>query len=240
MRRSVLVFLTASLLLHAAAGGGGAWLAKRAKDREALKPVFAGETFDIAPVDAPPRGAAPVFAPPLLSAPGERAAPIPHPPRRGEKIATSAATAEPLTFGALGDRSATSLIVAISRGFTQAASTDPVWRTVPLGDAGSAVLEVDLEEDGTLARWSLGPGASTALRQAMVRTMAFIGGRAFVAHGAVTKLRLAARVSADAVRDGSDAVYAIHSEHDGPNASAYFSLASGRRIDLVITPVKSE
>jgi len=239
MRRSVLVFLTASLLLHAAAGGGGAWLAKRAKDREAPKPVFVGETFDIAPVEVPVAGAAAVVAP-APSAPGESAAPIPHRPRRGEKIATSAATAEPLTFGALGDRSATSLIVAVSRGFTQAASTDPVWRTVPLGDAGSAVLEVDLEEDGTLARWSLGPGASTALRQAMVRTMAFIGGRAFVAHGAVTKLRLAARVSADAVRDGSDAVYAIHSEHDGPNASAYFSLASGRRIDLVITPVKSE
>jgi hypothetical protein len=38
------------------------------------------------------------------------------------------------------------------------------------------------------------------------------------------------------VRDGSDAVYAIHAEHEGPKASAYFSLSMGRRIDLVITP----
>ena len=68
--------------------------------------------------------------------------------------------------------------------------------------------------------------------------MGLVGGRTFLAHGPSTKLHLAARVTADAVRDGSDAVYAIHAEHEGPNASAYFSLAIGRRVDLVITAAK--
>lgn len=240
MRRSALLFLTASLLVHGAIGGGGAWLARHAREKElaAPKPVFAGETFDIASVEE--RGAA--VAPRVVAAPaptqegsGESAAPRAH-------LATHAATAPaaevPFTFGAMGDRTATSIIVAVARGFPQAASTDPIWRTAAFGDAGEATLEVELEADGSLARWSLGPGASPALRQAMVRTMALVSGHAFVARGAVTKLRLAARVSADAVRDGTDAVYALHSEHEGDRASAFFSLSSGRRVDLTITALK--
>jgi hypothetical protein len=49
---------------------------------------------------------------------------------------------------------------------------------------------------------------------------------------------VSAHVTTDATRDGIDAVYAIHSEHDGPSASAYFSLSVGRRVDLAITPVR--
>jgi len=240
MRRSALVFLTASLLLHVAAGGGGAWLSRRARAKEdaAPKVVFAGETFDIQAVRDQPAATPSVVARPVE--PPDEHAPTPaarHLATRGDS--SSEKTVEvPLSFGALGDRSATTLIVAVARGFPQAASTDPVWRGVSFGDAGEATLQIDLEADGTVARWSLGPGASPALRQAMVRTMAFIGGRSFVARGAVTKLRLAARVSADAVRDGTDAVYAIHSEQEGDHASAFFSLASGRRVDLVITALK--
>ncbi|HEY1960029.1 MAG TPA: hypothetical protein VGH28_30680 [Polyangiaceae bacterium] len=240
MRRSALAFLTASLLVHAGLGEGGAWLARRGQSRELGTPkvVFAGETFDIQAVDdraAPsPSVVAPVERP---DEQGVTAAPRAQIAARGDSSSEKTVQA-PLTFGAMGDRSATSLIVAVSRGFPQAASTDPVWRGVSFGDAGDATLEIELEADGTLARWSLGPGASPALRQAMVRTMALVGGRAFVARGAVTKLRVAARVSPDAVRDGTDAVYAIHSEHEGDHALAFFSLASGRRVDLVITALK--
>ena len=241
MRRSALVFLTASLLLHVAAGGGGAWLARRARAQNELAPkvVFAGETFDIQAIQDRPAPSPSVVAPPVRNHEEHAAAPAPRPRLATRGDSSSEKTVEaPLTYGAMGDRSATTLIVAVARGFPQAASTDPVWRGVPFGDAGEATLQIDLEADGTVARWSLGPGASPALRQAMLRTMAFIGGRSFVSRGAVTKLRLAARVSADAVRDGSDAVYAIHSEQEGDHASAFFSLASGRRVDLVITALK--
>ncbi len=240
MRRSSLVFLTASLLVHGGLFGSGAWLTKRAHEKQANsnpKVAFVGETFEIADDEQQKT------VPDSVSVPDSVPVPVPDSvsdsvtrPRvatHGDPTSVHAPEV-PLTFGALGDRSAVDVTVALVRGFPQAASTDPVWRAVPFGDAGTAILEIDLAEDGTLARWSLGSGASPALRQAFVRTMAFIGGRTFIARGAVTKLRVSARVTADAVRDGDDAVYAIHSEHDGPNASAYFSLSSGRRIDLVL------
>ncbi len=242
MRRSALAFLTASVLVHGAIGGGGAWLAKRAKDAERAKvepkPVFTGETFDIATAseDQPREIVATEPTEKNAAEAVQPARPRIHVASHGE--GTTQSVEAPLAYGALGDRSAVDVTVALSRGFPQAASPDPIWRTVALGDAGSAILEIELAEDGTLARWSLGAGASPALRQAITRTMAFIGGRAFLARGRTTKLHVAARVGSDAVRDGSDAVYAIHSEHEAENASAYFSLAIGRRVDLAITPVR--
>ena len=241
MRRRAAIVLTGSLLLHGVAGAGGAWLARRAHAREPAaepKPALAGETFDISATLKEQPVATPEVAAPAQTAsePAEVPRPRPRLAARGERSANAAAPAPaPLTYGALGDRSATSLVVAVVRGFPQAASTDPIWRTVPFGDAGATTLEIELEPDGTVARWSLGAGASPALRQAMVRTMALVGGRSFVARGAITKLRLASRVSPDAVRDGTDAVYAIHSEYEGDHGSAFFSLASGRRVDVVIT-----
>ncbi len=242
MRRSAIVFLTASVLLHGALGGGGAWLAKRARDAERAKvepkPIFTGETFDIATAsEDQPREV--VATEPTEKSDEHAAEPVRprlHATSHGQ--GTAASVEVPLAYGALGDRSAVDVTVALARGFPQAASPDPIWRTVPLGDAGSALLEIDLAEDGTLARWSLGAGASPALRQAITRTMAFIGGRTFLARGPTTKLHVSARVGSDAVRDGADAVYAIHSEHEGQSASAYFSLAIGRRVDLVITPAR--
>jgi hypothetical protein len=229
-----MMFLAASLALHAGAGVSGVWLARHAKAPATKAPTFAGETFDIAPVDDSPRETVPVTTDVANEQPGAS-----EPAHARPKLEThgdnhSASAEAPLTYGAVGDRSASSVIVAVSRGFPQAASTDIVWRTEPFGDAGAATLEIEIAEDGSLVRWNLGPGASGALRQAMVRTMAFIESRTFVARGRVTKLHISGRVTADAVRDGTDAVYAIHSEHEGDDASAYFSLSSGRRVDLVI------
>jgi hypothetical protein len=242
MRRSSLVFLTASLLVHAGTFGAGTLIAKRAAEKKVEPRVtFAGETFEIANDDDPkPEAIADDEIVQKRAAPEENAVvarPHAHIATRGDDAHHESVEA-PLTYGALGDRSAVDVTVAVARGFPQAASTDPIWRTTPLGDAGSATLEIELESDGTLARWSLGPGASMALRQAFVRTMAFIGGRTFLAHEATTKLHVSARVTTDAVHDGGDAVYAIHAEHEGDHANAYFSLSSGRRIDLVITHAK--
>lgn len=230
MGRSGVAVLTlaGSLVLHAAVGAGGMWLARRTPDRRIeLKPALAGETFEIAGVDVPAEvepveqqggdsTAAPMRIAPRTVAVPRRVAPL------------------PLTYGAVGDRTASSLLVTLSRAFPQAASTDWVWRTAPLGDAGSATMEVELDEAGNVARWSLGPGASPALRQAMVRMMALVGSRPFIATGPVTRLHVEARVSTDAVREGTDAVYALHSEHEGDEGKAYFSLSMGRRVDLVI------
>ena len=238
MRRlsGAVLTVAASLVLHLGLGTGALWLGKHPTDAhvQPAKTVFVGETFDIAPLATPtatPEVEQPVPEQQEGYAPAPRRA---HVERRG----AGAPAPLPLTFGAVGDRTASSIIVTLTHGFPQAASTDLVWRTVPLGDAGSATMEVELNDDGTVARWNLGPGASPALRQAMVRTMALVGGRSFVATGAVTKLHVEARVTTDAVREGTDAVYAIHSEHEGDRGSAYFSLSIGRRVDLAISTLK--
>jgi hypothetical protein len=235
------VFLGLSLLLHVGMGGMATWASRRSHDDHAKpKPAFAGETFDVAGV-VEERVAAPITgtAAPEIAAPGETARAIANPAAPHAASTTNAPAVDvPLTYGAVGDRSASSVLVTLARGFPQAASTDDIWKTVALGDAGTATMEVELAEDGTVARWSLGQGASLALRQGIVRTMQLVGGRAFIARGAITRLKVEGRVTTDAVRDGPEAVYAIHSEHDGDKASAYFSLSTGRRIDLVLTVVK--
>lgn len=245
MRRSTLAFLTASLAIHVGMGGV-AYVVSKIPHRDALvtpgKPAFAGETFEISRESTEsPREV--VTEPPVPETKTDEQAIEPIRVARprvttthGESTTSGAEI--PLTYGALGDRSALDVTIALARGFPQAASPDLEWRSVPLGDAGSAILDVELEEDGTLARWGLGAGASPALREGIRRTMAFIGGRTFLARGRTTRLHVSARVSTDATRDGDDAVYAIHSEHEGPNASAYFSLSIGRRVDLVITPAR--
>jgi hypothetical protein len=240
MRRTAFAFLTASVLLHVGAGGVAYVVSKIPRIDHPAKPAFAGETFEIAAAsDESPRET--VMDPTPETKTDDRA--TEPAPRARPRVAiqgdnTARSVEVPLTYGALGDRSATDVTIALSRGFPQSASPDPVWRTVPLGDAGSATLEIELEEDGTLARWSLGAGASPALRAGITRTMAFIGGRTFLAHGRTTRLHVSAHVTTDATRDGADAVYAIHSEHEGQSASAYFSLSVGRRVDLVITPAR--
>ncbi|HEX4514056.1 MAG TPA: hypothetical protein VH054_10980 [Polyangiaceae bacterium] len=242
MRRTTLAFLTASLAIHAGAGGVAYVVSKIPHvEHGAPKPVFNGETFEIAGViTESPREVVTEPAPSQTKTDDEAAEAVhvarPHVTTHGENTMTGAEA--PLTYGALGDRSAVDVTVALARGFPQAASPDAEWRTVPLGDAGAAILDIDLEEDGTLARWGLGAGASPALREGIRRTMAFIGGRTFLAHGKTTRLHVSAHVTTDATRDGTDAVYAIHSEHDGPSASAYFSLSVGRRVDLTITPAR--
>jgi len=243
MRRSTLAFLTASLAIHAGLGGTAYVVSKlpHVDHTTPAKPAFAGETFEIAAVSTEsPRDIVTEPAPETQTTNEQASEPVhvarPHVATHGEN--TTAGAELPLTYGALGDRSAVDVTVALARGFPQAASPDVEWRTVPLGDAGSAILDIDLEEDGTLARWSLGAGASPALREGIRRTMAFIGGRSFLARARTTRLHVAARVSTDATRDGADAVYAIHSEHEGQSASAYFSLSVGRRVDLVITPAR--
>ena len=241
MRRTTIAFLTASLAIHAGMGGVAYVVSKipHVDHGVAAKPTFTGETFEIAAESTESRREI-VREPTPETKTDEQAEPVhvarPRISTHGEN--TTAGAEVPLTYGALGDRSAVDITVALSRAFPQAASPDPEWRTVPLGDAGSAILDIELEEDGTLSRWGLGAGASPALREAVRRAMAFIGSRTFLARGRTTRLHVAAHVSTDATRDGADAVYAIHSEHDGPSASAYFSLSVGRRVDLTITPVR--
>ena len=74
-----------------------------------------------------------------------------------------------------GEWCASSVIVAVSRGFPQAASTDIVWRTEPFGDAGAATLEIEIAEDGSAAVFEVFAGSdwnamdATSLGRVIIR-----------------------------------------------------------------------
>lgn len=221
-------------------------------------PQIAGETFELpAPetTDVPLANASP--SPEDLGAPApdeDGDAPArPTPPSRG-KPATRAsharrpsggraepgqadgaagAAATPALYGAVGERSAADLATAFTRGFPQAASADPAWRTAPLGGAGAADVVLTLDDTGHIVETQLLGSPSPALTSAIRRTLALIKGRPFVARGRVTRLHLVASVSADAVHDGLHGdVFAIGGSFAGGEGSAFFALAIGRRVDV--------
>jgi len=136
-------------------------------------------------------------------------------------------------YGAVGDRSAADLASAFTRGFPQAASGDPAWRTVPLGAAGEAVVTLTLDETGHIADVAVTGTPSGALAAGVRRTLTLIRARPFTARTKTTRLRLSATVSADTVHDGLHGdVFAIGGSMASGEGAAFFALAIGRRIDL--------
>jgi outer membrane biosynthesis protein TonB len=221
-------------------------------------PQLAGETFELpAPetTDVPVPNTSPAsdgVAAPDRHDEGDAPA-RPTPPARGRPTARSShakrsssgkgepGSAEgdtgsaptPALYGAVGERSATDLATAFTRGFPQAASADPIWRAAPLGSAGEADIVLTLDDAGHIEDTQVLGSPSPALTSAVRRTLALIKGRPFVAKGKVTKLHLVASVSADAVHDGLHGdVFAIGGSFAGGEGSAFFALAIGRRIDV--------
>jgi hypothetical protein len=224
-------------------------------------PALAGETFELPAPDtqeAPLANASPSPDDVGAPAPAEAAdAPArPRPPRSGKAAARPSNAARPsaghtaagdgdeggasgtgLTFGAVGDRSASDLLTAITHGFAQGASGDPAWRSAPLGSAGEATLVLTLDESGHLESEQLLGSPGPALASGIRRTLALVRGRPFIARGKVTRLHLAASVSSDSVHDatGGD-VFAIGRSVAGGEGHGWFALAIGRRIDLRVRP----
>jgi outer membrane biosynthesis protein TonB len=217
-------------------------------------PELAGETFELpAPesLDTPLANASPspdTNAPP---APVEfpDAPARPKPPERAKAASRPSHQARPsgghappgstdgapgasgstATFGAVGDRSAADLTRAFTRGFPQAASGDPVWRSVPFGAAGEATLVLTLDDAGRITDVQVVGSPSPALAQGIKRTMALIKGRPFTARGKVTRLRLSATVIPNTIPDGLHGdVFAIGASAD----ESFFALSIGRRVEL--------
>ena len=257
MRPSVTATAVLSLALHALVGGVAVrGLGARGAPAEAalaLDPpaALAGETFDVDEEGNPalndielPDTPVPVAVEPPASTGGDEA---PAPPRKHSRSApprkSRPAASEPPggggsggLYGAAGERTAADLATAFTRGFSQAASSDPVWVTAPLGSAGTADLVIHLDETGHVTAYSLSPGAASPLARGVSRTMALLGARPFTARGAVTRLHLVAQVAADAVHDGLHGdVFAIGGSFNSGEGSAFFALAIGRRIDLRVT-----
>jgi hypothetical protein len=220
-------------------------------------PALAGETFELPAPETPYRplaNASPSADERDAPAPPEASdAPArPAPPSQGKRATRpsnagrpsggradsgdgeeSAAATSALAFGAVGDRSASDLLTAITHGFAQGASGDPAWRSAPIGQAGEATLILTLSESGRLEDVQIVGSPSPALASGIRRTLALVRERPFVARGKITKLHLAASVSTDSVHDRSGGdVFAIGRSVAGGEGHGWFALAIGRRIDL--------
>ncbi len=221
-------------------------------------PQTAGETFELpAPetAEVPLANAAPSPDTTAASAPNEEGdAPArPAPPSRARAAQRpshagrpSAGHADPnptdsasngsgaaALYGAVGERSASDLATAFTRGFPQAASADPAWRQTPIGTAGEADVVLTLDESGHIQSTQVLGTPNAALAGGIRRTMALIQGRPFTAKGKVTRLHIVATVSSDSVHDGLHGdVFAIGGSFAGGEGSAFFALAIGRRIDV--------
>ncbi|HTB76853.1 MAG TPA: hypothetical protein VK762_26590 [Polyangiaceae bacterium] len=247
----MLAFVVVSLGVHAT----GAMMALRhgeAVAAPAFEPTpqtLAGDTLDVepaAPVSADededeatptPSPAAPAAVPRVGSGP------LAHPHVTAASAASAPAAAAssppPALFGAVGVRFASDLATTFTRAFPQAASADPLWSAAPFGAASSAELTLVLDDEGHLARTTVSGSPSPALRRGIDRTLALLGtGRAFTAHGAVTRIRLSSRVSRDDVHDGLHGdVFALSGgSFSGDVGNAFFALppaaGPGRRIDV--------
>lgn len=158
-------------------------------------------------------------------------------PANASAAADRSGDAEPARFGAVGERGSVDLATAFTRGFPQAASADPVWLKAPFGSAGTLDVVLSLDDTGHLVEARLEAGGTSALRQAVARTIALVRGRTFTARRGTTRLRVVGVVTADAVRNearGGD-VFAIGGSYAKNSGSAFFSLSIGRRIDVTVT-----
>jgi hypothetical protein len=218
---------------------------------DASSQPLAGDTLDVEPSPTPPDDFDdPVTSPSLGAAPAAIRAPSPPSPASMSAAsrtsaaasatnASAAAPAHTAQFGAVGVRFASDLATTFTRAFPQAASADPVWSATSFGSVSSTDITLVLDEEGHLARSAIGGSPSSALRRGIERTLALLGtGRAFTAHGAVTRIRITARVTRDDIHDGLHGdVFALSGgSFAGDVGTAFFALppsnGPGRRIDV--------
>jgi hypothetical protein len=238
------VFAALSLVLHA----GTYAIAQRAGRPpptvfEPTTETLAGDTLEVDPTPAedpaPASEAAPAAQPVAPSAPAvpgrasvaAPATPATHAPHAAAPAPAAAGGAPPAVFGAAGVRYATDLATTFTRGFPQAGSADPVWIKAAFGSTGAADVTLVIDEAGHLTDARIAGAPSPALRSSVERTLALLRPRTFTARGAVTKLRVTARVEPYA-----DVFSLSGGSFSGNVGTAFFALppssGPGRRIDV--------
>ena len=130
----------------------------------------------------------------------------------------------PAVYGAVGDRSASDLVVTFKRAFPQAGSSDPTWNQVPVGFFAEGDVTFVLSESGGLVLARVSPPAAPAFRAVITRTVALIKGRSFTARGAETRLHMRVHVSDRLTNHGAFTI----------DAAGSFELPSGRHVAVTI------
>jgi hypothetical protein len=133
------------------------------------------------------------------------------------------------------DRSVVDLAREFTRALPLAASSDPLWRTAPLGPAGTVDLTLTLDASGALVGSQSTGSPGEALASGVQRTLALIHARPFVARGKETRVRVTATVAEEQVHEGLRGdVFAIGARFEVGRGSGFFALTMGRRIDIQV------
>ncbi|MDP8999729.1 MAG: hypothetical protein M3O46_06430 [Myxococcota bacterium] len=230
-------FAVMSVALHAATwlalGRGVSGTVLRTFDPDS-HPLI-GETLDIEPSVPMPTDSQPTDPTSTLTP-----TPTLTPAGRASGTTATIATAPPAVYGAVGVHFASDLATTFTRAFPQAASGEALWSSVPFGNAGRTEVTLVLNDEGHLERSEVAGSPSAALRRSIERTLALLGPRAFTARGALTRLSVIARVSADDVHDGLHGdVFALSAgSFAGEIGTAFFALppatGPGRRVDVEV------
>ena len=135
-------------------------------------------------------------------------------------------------------RYAVDLLKTFTRAMPQVAMQDTQWATLAIGPVGEADVTLELDDAGHLSdRLDFRGAPAPAIRTAVVRAAALIGGHAFVAKSARSHLVIAATITKDTGEDeyhGSRIALSGTGEFVGNVGKAFFALPIGRRIDFTL------
>jgi hypothetical protein len=129
------------------------------------------------------------------------------------------------------------------------ASSDPVWSALPLGAAGTVDLTLVLDEEGKPHTGRpLEPATPPHIRRLIQKTLMVMSGGRFAvaaneAPGAEQKLRLAVMLTQEVPpkedQTSSGGAFGLRFEPPDEHhvSRAFFTLASGRRVEVAVRPL---
>lgn len=138
-------------------------------------------------------------------------------------------------IGAVGEPGAVELETAFLRALPQVASFDKDWNREPIGTSFTAIITVDVDDGGHLGQLT-GVSGSTPLNRAIERSMGQLKPRLLTAHAPRTRISVTCTVHADEVHDGWHGdVFALGATASARGGTGFVALATGRRVDFVVT-----
>lgn len=154
-------------------------------------------------------------------------------------------------FGAEGaDLGSRDLVRSFVRAIPAAASSDPEWSTVPMGPAGTADLTLILDSDAKPhIKDPIDPRVPAPLRRLIQKTMLVLSGGRFAVLGEAPgsqRLRIAVSVTqlapapASEMQSGGAFGLGFEPPNDRRVSRAFFTLASGRHIEVTVHATQSQ
>lgn len=151
-------------------------------------------------------------------------------------------------YGADGPGRARDMGRAFTRAIPAACQADPSWQTLPLGDAGTLEVTVEVDAEGKIAGFRPSDrDPPEALVRVVKRTVALLGAGTFaLRHGTVGAgsqvLALSVRITPAPAASGDDEATPSKTQleftYDGGRGKAAFTTEGGRRVEVTLRVVR--